>query len=682
MRALARLTYLRAGIVLGITAVVLVAATYLASGVFDRVEPFDISDPDSEGVEASAAFESVTGRAAEPGVLLLVSGDGGDRQASASTAARALRSLPGIAAVSSPVSDPSLISADGTRSLVLGYLDEGASRVEVGDAVDDRFESTPGVLAGGTAVAAYQVGLRSENDTRELEIYAAPVLLALLLLVFSTVVAAMLPLVVAGLSILMTFAALRLITEIDSIDLFALQTVTGLGVGLAIDYSLFILARYRQEVQSDASYERAHLRVLQTAGRTVAFSSLTVATALIALVVFPQPFLHSTGIAGALTAIFAGLTALLVLPAILALLGASVNRFAIQPKPIGDPISEAGGFWRRLPRLVCRRPVPAILAGAITMLLLSSQALGIELTTPDARELPEDESARLVADSLSDFPDVAPTQLFAVVPASAADGTGLRASIESVEGVTAVEGPKPLASGSLQVFVSADADPLSAAGQDLVDEVRDRLPDGSLLGGRAAEQADQRSSIYGFAPVVIAIVVITNLLLLAAMTRSLVLPVLAVLVNLLTVAASLGAVVLVFTTEWGAALVGTDVQSGIDLSVPVIAFAIGFGLSTDYGIFVFARIREERASARTEEVAIVEGVAATGRLITASAVLLGVAVGAFVFSDLVIVKEFAVAIAFAVLLDATVVRALLIPAMLRLLGRRAWWPGRSPPPAG
>lgn len=677
MRALARLTYLRAEIVLFVAAAVLAGAAYLASGVFERVQPFDISDPDSEVVEASEAFEARAGRTAEPGVLLLVT-TGGTGTAPSRVAAE-LNAVPGIASVAQTGPGRALVSADGERSLVLGYLDPGAVRVDVGEAVVEQFGTTPGVLAGGTAVSAYQVGLRSENDTRELELYALPVLLLLLLVVFRTVVAATLPLVVAGFSILLTFAALRLLTEVIPIDLFALQTVTGLGVGLAIDYSLFILARYRQEAQPGESYAEAHVRVLMTAGRTVAFSSLTVAAALIALVAFPQPFLNSTGIAGALTAIFAGMTALFVLPAILALLGPSVNRFAIRADAAVAEPAKGEGFWRRLPRFVCKRRVPVLVAGAAIMLALSSQALGMELKTPDASELPREESARTVADSLSDFPSLRPTRLFAIVPADGLDEGELGAAVKAIPGVASVGFPEPLDPGSALVLVSAEVDPLSTQGQDLVAAVRDGLPDGSLVGGRAAEQADQRAGIFDYAPLAIAIVLITNLVLLVAMTRSLLLPLIALLVNLLTVAASLGVLALAFTTEWGAALLGTDVQSGIDLSVPVIAFAVGFGLSTDYGIFLFARIREERARARSEEEAIIEGVAATGHLISASAALLTVAVGAFIFSDLVIVKQFAVAIAVAVLLDATVVRGLLIPATLRMLGRRIWWPDRTPP---
>lgn len=672
MRALARFTYLRAAGVLGAGFLMFVIAGLLSSDIFDRVQPFDINDPGSEEVRASRALEGITGQAAEPGVVLIVPShaDEGASESPASVA-RTLRGIPGIAKVKSSVTDPALVSADGARSLVLGYLEQGAGRVKVGEAVDEQFGSADDVVAGGTAVAASQVGARSEDDTRRLEIYVSPVLLLLLLFVFRTLVAAVIPLIIAGFSILLTFATLRLVTEFSAIDLFALQTVTGLGTGLAIDYSLFIISRYREEIQHGTSYQAAQARTLQTAGRTVAFSSLTVAAALASLIAFPQPFLHSTGIAGTLTALFAGITALVLLPAILSLLGSSINRFAIRGIPLLPQPSGRDPLWVRLPRYVCRRPLFALVVGGFVMVALASQAVGLQLRTPDAGELPAEESARVVADSLDQFPAIPATQLFAVVPDSAQTGE-LRMNLADIDGVTAVSHPKQLSADSVQLSIAASMDPLSDAGQNLVSDMRATLPSGALLGGRAAEQADQRSSIIGHAPLVIAIVVIANLLILTAMTGSLLLPLLAVAMNLLTVAAAIGALVIVFTTSWTADLLGTDVQSGIDMSVPVIVFAVGFGLSTDYGIFLFARIREERETGQGEVDAIVRAVGSTGRLISASAALLAVAVGAFAFSDLVIVKEFAVAIAFAVLLDATVVRGLLIPAFLRLLNRWAW----------
>ena len=678
MRALGRLTYLHAGRVLVVALILLAVAAAIAAEVFEEVEPFDISDPDSDSVRTELAIEEATGSGPEPEVALLISGEAGDPTGPLATAAtRTLRGIPGIARVSSARSDPRLTSDDGQNELVLGFLDPGVGRVEVGEVVDEAFASSATVIAGGTAVAAHQVGERSEEDARAIELYAAPVLLLLLLIAFRTLGAAMLPLGVAAFSILFTLAALRLITHVQPIDLFSLQVVTGLGVGLAIDYSLFVLARYREEVGRGGGYERAHMETLRSAGRAVAFSSLTVATALIALVVFPQQFLSSTGIAGALTALFAGIAALLVLPAAVALLGPSVDSLSVRRDPLRDG-STRSGFWDWLPQAVCRRPVLALLGGGIAMVAISSLPLGITLTTPDARELPSEDTARVVADELEEFGGLPPTSLFAIVPAPAAGDQSTQRGLEQVEGVSAVSGSRPLDGDSTLITVSADVDPLSEEGQDLVEAVRAELPQGATLGGRATELADQRSSISDHVWAAIAIVVLSHLVILAVMLRSAVLPLLALVMNLLTVLGSIGLMTVAFETEWIANLLGTDVQEGIDISVPVLAFAVIFGLSTDYGIFLLSRIREARSEGRSDREAIIAGVSVTGRLITASALLFATAVGAFAFSDLVIIKEFAVVVAVAVLIDATVVRGLLLPASLQLLGRVAWWwPSRS-----
>lgn len=669
MSAVAKATYLRAWTVLLAALVIVIAAAAIAADVFDRVDPFDIRDSDSEVQRAYAQLEQATGRSPDPEVVLLV-----DPGADASAAASALATVAGIASVAGPDESPRLIAADG-HTLVVGYLEPGANRVEVGEDAAAAVAGLPGVEAGGTAVAAYQVGLRSEDDSRQIELLAAPLLLILLIVVFRTLVAAVLPLLVAAMTIVVSFAALRLLTGLTQIDLFSLQVVTGLGVGLAIDYSLFVIARFREEIAGaePVDYRGAHLRTLRTAGRTVAFSALTVAAALAALTVFPQPFLHSTGIAGALTALLAGLTSLLALPAALALLGPAINRFAVRRDPLRAGIGARSSFWRRLPRLVCRVPIISIVIGAATMLALASQVLGVELTTPDARALPAADSARAVQEGLDEsFPTLPRTVLHAIVPAGGGGEIARElAALPDVSDVSRTD----LGGRRIAIRVEAGADPLSGAGQDLVAAVREVMPEGGAVGGRAAELTDQRDSVRDHAPEALVILLVTNLLLVAAMTRSLLLPFLAVAMNLLSVAAALGAMSALFTTGWSADLLGADPVIGIDISVPVLAFAVAFGLSTDYGIFLLSRIKEARGGAAGETEAIIEAVASSGRLISASAVLLAVAVGAFAFSDLVIIKEFAVTIAIAVLLDATVVRGLLIPAFLRLLGGAAWWPG-------
>jgi RND superfamily putative drug exporter len=313
------------------------------------------------------------------------------------------------------------------------------------------------------------------------------------------------------------------------------------------------------------------------------------------------------------------------------------------------------------------------------MLAIASPALGGSLTSPDAKALPEGAGARVVADvSASEFEGGNPTRLGIVIPpgkaAAAKQATG---ELSRTEGVV-VGRSYELKDGSTYEHLTAAVEPFSDAGQDLLADVRALpWPPGTLVAGRAAELTDQRDSISSRAPLVVAIVVVTNLLLVLLMVRSLLLPLVSIALNALTVLAAYGLMVAAFQNETLAGLLGAAAQDGIDVSVPALAFAVVFGLSTDYGIFLFSRIAEARRDGLGEEQAITAGLSRTGRLITSAAVIFAVAVGANAFSDLVIVKEFAVAVAVAVILDATIVRGLLVPAILKLLGPRAWWPGRQ-----
>ncbi len=692
MRKLADLTYVRAPLIAISAVVLLLAGAPLAAQVFDEVEPFDISDPDSEVQRAYAAYEAASGQSSEPEVLVLVepatgaTTSGGRRRIVA--AAERIEAVEGIAAVTTPEQNPTLVSDDRSAGLLLGFLDRDKSRVGVGEEVVEATAGDPELTAGGIAVAAHQLGAQTEQDTRRIELYAAPLLLLLLLIVFRSVLAAILPLILAGFSIVLTLASLRLISGLTEIDLFSLQVVTGLGVGLAIDYSLFVLARYRSELRAGSGYEVANERTLLTAGRTVGYGALTVATALAALVIFPQQFLSSTGIAGAIVALLSGFAALVVLPAVLTILGPRVDpgfELATAPEEIRpDPLSGGSGFWSRICRTVMASPVPFATIALALMLAIASPALGGSLTTPDARVLPASDSARVVGEAAAKrFTELAPNRITVVLDSAASAGA-IRSTARSLaerEDIDGISRIVTLPGGSQHLVVLSGTDPLSDGGQDALAAVRAaEWPAGTLVGGRAAELADQRSSIGDEAPLVIAVVVITNLLLVMALIRSMVIPLVSITLNALTVLASYGLMVLLFENEATAELLGTTKQAGIDVSVPILAFAVVFGLSTDYGLFLFSRIAEARKKQRTERAAVVAGVSRTGRLVTSAALIFAVAVGANAFSDLVIVKEFAVAVAIAVLLDATVVRGLLVPAILELLGSRAWWwPTRSAP---
>lgn len=677
----ADLTYLRAGRLLAVAALLVLLALPATYGVFDAVDPFDISNPSSESIRAIDEFGERTGERPDAEVILVVDGD----ETEAAAAAGKLGAVEGISRTLTPERDPRLYDRDGTQSLVLGILRApDADLPAVGKAAEEAFADDEGVEVGGSAVALHQISVQAESDVRTIELYAAPALMLLLLVIFRSVVASALTLAVGVFSILLALAAVRGIAAIGDVDLFSLQVITGLGAGLAIDYSLFIITRYRTELAAGDGFRAAQARTVAIAGRTVATSAVTVAAAMMALAVFPEPFLRSTGIAAGIVALLAGLTAVLLLPAALALLGPRVDAGQIvsQPDP-SDPASSANSrrpFWERAATLAVRRPLPIAAIGVTITVALALPALGGEIVSASASSLPAGDSARQVAATVAaDFERVPATTLTVVAPDGAyGNSTELaatRASLASTEGVHF----RPLlvpGVGISGISAESDVDPISDAGEQFVAELRAAdWPEGTTITGTAAVQADERVSIGERAPLAVALVVLISVLMVLQLLRSRLLALLAVFMNLLTVAASYGLVVAIFTGELVPDLLGFERQPGIDASVPVLTFAVVFGLSTDYGIFLFSGIAEARANGAGHESAIAVGVGRTGRVISAAAALFALAIGAFVFSDLIIVKEFAVAISLAVVLDATLMRGLIAPAALKLIGDRVWAQG-------
>ena len=683
---LADLTYLRAGRLLAVAAVLALLALPATYGVFDAVNPFDISNPSSESIRAIEEFGERTGERPDPEVILVVAGGSAEAEAAAAD----LASVEGISRTVSAEQDPRLLDRDGSQSLVLGLLEApDADLPAVGEAVEEAFAGSEGVEAGGSAVALHQISVQAESDVRTIEMYAAPVLMLLLLIIFRSVVASALTLAVGVFSILLALAAVRGIAAIGDVDLFALQVITGLGAGLAIDYSLFIITRYRSELAAGDGFRAAQARTVAIAGRTVATSAVTVAAAMLALAVFPEPFLRSTGIAAGIVALLAGLTAVVLLPAALAVLGPRVDSGQLVPPAPADRPGAAGGgtagrgrppFWERAATLAIRRPLPIAAVGITITVALALPALGGEIVSASAESLPASDSARRVAATVaSDFERVPATTLTIVAPEGAEprspEAAAARASLASSEGIRFRPIHVP-GLGISAVAAESDVDPISAAGEDLVAAVRAaEWPPGTMVTGAAAVQADERASIGDRAPLAIALVVLVSVLMVLQLLRSWPLALVAVFMNLLTVAASYGLVVAIFTGELVPDLLGFEPQPGIDASVPVLTFAVVFGLSTDYGIFLFSGIAEARANGAGHERAIALGVGRTGRVISAAAALFALAIGAFVFSDLFIVKEFAIAISLAVILDATLMRGLIAPSALKLIGDRIWAQG-------
>src|SRR5215218_7250104 len=686
--ALARLAEQRGKLVV-ITAVVMFAAAgALGSGVADKLDPYGADDPATETVKASETLEAAGYR--HVGVVVLVQDAPANESATKRRVARIERQLasdPDVATVTGQrTGGPDFVSRDGRSqylAVALKPTDDKAWQEE-GDEIAASLAGERGVLVGGPALAQSQVNEQVESDLQRAEMLAFPLLFLLSLLFFRSLVAAALPLLVGGLAIVGTFVSLRLASEVGSVSIFALNLTTGLGLGLSIDYSLFVVSRYREEIAKDGPGLPAMRRTLATAGRTVFFSSLTVAAAMASLLVFPQRFLYSMGLGGAIVAVLAAAVSLIVLPAVLALLGERVNAFApafLRRRAAADARPATSGFWYRLSRFVQRRPGRIAIAATVLMVALGTPFLSIQFTSVDAQILPEEQSARQVDDVLrSEFPPFRDTPIQIVVSdAAAPQVASLRREVAGIEGVAVVR-PALALEGDRFLLSAISSHPfISEQSRDTVKAIRDIDPpagtDVQVTGG-SANFVDFQSSLVDHLPLAVAIVVIATLLVLFLMTGSVVLPVKALLMNVLNLSAVFGILVFIFQDGRLEGPLAYTSQGALEQTMPVLLFALAFGLSTDYAVFLLSRIKEARDAGAPDSESVAIGLERTGRIVTAAALLFAIAIGAFATSKIIFIKENGIGTALAVLLDATIIRALLVPALMELLGKWNWWAPR------
>jgi uncharacterized membrane protein YdfJ with MMPL/SSD domain len=682
--ALARLATSHSRRVVIIAVLIALVAGALGSSVADRLDPYGADDPSTESVIATDRLEDAGYRGTN--VVVLVDGvdvNSPAGQARIQSLTKELQADHSVQGVTSYLTTRSkaFVARDGDSTyLAVSLKPTDDDQVQdAGERIADRFGDRPGISVGGNAVAQQQVNHTVEQDLRTAELYAFPILFLLSLLFFRSLVAAALPLLVGGLAIVGTFLMLRIASEVGSISIFALNLVTGLGLGLAIDYSLFIVSRYREEIARSGPGAEAMRRTMATAGRTVLFSSLTVAAAMAALLVFPQRFLYSMGLGGSLVALIAASIALIVLPAVLALLGNRVNALSpafLQRRAERDASATTAGFWYRLSRFVMRVPGRVAVLSASLLIVLGIPFLSINFTSVDAQVLPEDASARQVDDALrADFPPFHDTPLQLSVEGAPAEARRVAKQAGALPGVAEVNPPVHLNGDDWVVEVVSSNPPLSGASQDLVDEVR-ALPGDVLVTGFTASYVDLQSSLVDHLPLVLALVSIATFVVLFLMTGSVILPIKQLLMNVLTLSATFGILVLVFQDGRFEGLLGYTSQGGLESTMPLLLFAVVFGLSTDYGVFLLARIKEAYDSGASNSEAVAIGLERTGRIVTAAALLFAIAIGAFVTSQIIFIKENGLGTAVAVLLDATIVRALLVPSLMELLGRWNWWAPR------
>jgi uncharacterized membrane protein YdfJ with MMPL/SSD domain len=672
------------------TAAAIVAAAF-GGTVADRLAPYGANDPASQSVKADNAYRAATGHQPSLDVLAIVKlnaalGSAASR-ARVQHVASKLRREPLVKQVDTVYTthNRQMVSRDGRQTWLGAYFGASSDKLrrDAAKRIEARLRHNPGVILGGASIAQQQVNTQVQEDLRRAELLAFPLLFLLSLWFFRSLVASVLPPLLGGLAIVFTFAALRIVNGAVDISVFALNLTTGLGLGLAIDYSLFVVSRYREELAAGLAPAEAIRRTLQTAGRTVVFSSLTVAAALASLMVFPQRFLYSMGVGGLLVTLIAASLAVLVLPALLLVLGRRVNALSpswLQSRAERDARPAQAGAWYRISQLVMRRPGRIAAASAALLIALGIPFFSIKFTSIDASVLGKDHSARQANDILKSrfaVDESSPVRVVVGAPANSPAAREVSAAAHRLPGAALATPPAPLGDRQSIVQVISRSGPYSAESKELVRDLRG-LPTRTdvRVAGDTASFLDLQWSLKRHAPIAIAIVLAATFVVLFLFTGSVVLPIKAALMNVLTLSATFGILVTVFQDGRLESLLGYSSQSALEQTQPILLFAVAFGLSTDYGVFLLSRIKEARDRGAANREAVAMGLERTGRIVTAAAVLFCVAIGAFATSQIVFIKELGVGTAIAVLLDATIVRAFLVPSLMEILDERNWWAPR------
>ncbi|MGW4633445.1 MMPL family transporter [Nocardia sp. NPDC004415] len=714
---IARAAVGRPRLVVAVALLLMVLCGAIGATVHSHMKSGGFVTDDLESVRASQ-YLSEHFPGSEPNFVLTVTAEDGPDSPAAEAAADAavakLRAHPTeVSGVQSywdarPDLRQALRSTDGKRALILASIEgDDAELPERAGKLSEELEIDGPVTirAGGLGATFADINTQISKDLVIAEAIAIPVTGLLLALVFGSVVAAALPVAIGLFAIAAALGILRVLTSLTDVSIFALNMTTALGLALAIDYSLFIVSRYREELTAGATPTAAVIRSIQTAGRTVVYSALVVALSLSALLVFPQYFFKSFAYAGIAVVAAATAAAVIVLPALLILVGDRINAGDLRgplrkllrrpPRVEKEPRQT---FWYRLVVAVMKRPLPIALATTAFLLLLGSPFLGVQFGYPDDRALPADVASRQVGDILrTEFDaDMAasatvvlpefhgtPEQLDAYarelskvpdVPAVLSSAAVYRNGLRVAAGVPEMSDPR----AGAYLSVGTRLDPYSDAGTAQLDALRAvEAPSQALLTGPAALNQDSVTAITGKLPLAGALIAVTTLILLFLFTGSVVLPVKALALNMLSLAATFGAMVWIFQEGNLAGLLGFTATGTLNLAMPILMFSLAFGASMDYEVFLLSRIREEwlagpkTTAGNTEAVAM--GVARTGRIFTAAALLMSIVFLGVASSGVSMMKLFGLGCALAVISDATVIRGLLAPALMRMMGRWNWW---------
>ena len=693
---IARLTWQRPKLVLALVGVFVLLAGGLGYDVERHLKAAGFTDAASQSERATALLHRELGYDPTPAIVVLVRDRDGGRLAMTTPAVRrevdrvagALERTRHVGNVINPLRDrragAALNAGDGRSLILAAGLSSRDVESDGGEAAEEaqrRIGTSPlDVSMGGFAVSFNEVNDETREDLTRAELIAFPILTVLLLLVFRGVVAAAIPLLLGVISILGTYLMLRLMASLVDTSLFALNLATALSLGLAVDYGLLMVSRYREELErAGGATQEAHRRTVQTAGRAVVFSGLTVAVALAALIIMPQRFLYSIGAAGAAVGLLSALITILVVPSMLALLGTRINALSVRR---GPAVSDASGAWYRLAKAVMRRPLVVAIGCTALLLAVSSPLLSTTLTGPSAEAVPPSQPSYAVNRYIDDnYSRGVAFAITVTVPGDAtpAELAGLQRRLAAIDGI---EGGTPFVRASARVAFAN----LTPAGPALSDEVQDAVhevraqaaPDGGelLVSGNTARFIDEKESLIEHLPLVAAIIAGTTLLLLFALTGSVILPIKTLIMNVLTLGASLGVIVLAFQDGLLDGVFAYTGPAAIEVTSLAFLFAITFALATDYAVLVMARIKEQHDLGASNEEAVAIGIGRTARVISAAALAIAIVFLAFAVSKVFFMKQIALAEAAAVLIDVTIVRALLVPALMGLLGDWNWWAPR------
>ncbi len=714
LRRLSRFSVAHRKGIVGVTGLFVVVAAFFGGSVSSHLSQGGFDAPSEQSVHAANVLASEFHTGSDNIVLLVHATSGTVDSPSVRAAGVALTEhlaaqahMTNVMSYWSLDSVPILRTANHANALVVGRITGDQNQVVQREAAIAAAVDHPGgpitVQVGGFGAAFHEVNTVVEHDLLRAEAVAVPLTFLLLLFVFGSLVSAAMPLTIGGVAVVGTLLALRIINGLTPVSIFAVNLTTVMGLGLAIDYSLFIVSRFREELGSGRDVSEALEETLAHAGRTVAGSALTVAAAISALLVFPLMFLRSFAYAGIVVSLLAAVAALVVLPAVLALLGERINSFTVWKRSVRPPLD---GFWSRTARRVMRRPVVVIVGVTTVLLVLATPFLHLKMGYLDDRVLSPSDHVRIVNDTLRTDFGQGESDAIAVVAANdrgttaaerAADAVHL-SHLPGVQRVDAASGvyihgvglPAPAsytgqfsgAHGTWYSVVPA-GNALSASGTRLVKAIRDGpAPFAVLVGGLPAGFVDSTGVITHYLPLALLLIAVTSFLVLLFLFRSVFVPIKALALNVLSLGATFGAMVWIFQEGHLSGLLDFTPTGSLIDTMPILMFCVAFGLSMDYEVFLVSRMKELHDRGASNEDAIAGGLQRSGRIITAAALLMSVVFFGLVTSGIAFMKLFAVGLTLAVLMDAFVIRGLLVPAVMKLAGRANWWAPRfmRPPP--